>query len=255
LLTTTPRPLDWLKALVADPDCAVVRGRTRDNADNLPAAFLDSIERQYRGTALARQEIDGEIVEDLAGALWTRGVFDRHRVSAVPALVRVVVAVDPPAGSGAASDACGIVAVGLGADGRGYVLADRSVQGVSPDNWARAVVACADEFAADKVVAEVNNGGAMVTAVLQAIDCNLPVKPVHASRGKVARAEPVASLYAQGKVSHVCAMSALEDELCGLIVGGVYTGPGRSPDRADALVWALSELMMERARVPGVRVL
>jgi phage terminase large subunit-like protein len=256
LLTTTPRPLAWLKDLVADPDCAVVRGRTIDNAANLPAAFITSIERQYRGTALARQEIDGEIVEDLAGALWTRATLDQGRIAAAPPLVRVVVAVDPPAGAGAAADACGIVAVGLGADGRGYVLADRSVQGVSPDNWARAVVACADEFAADKVVAEVNNGGAMVTSVLQAIDSRLPVKPVHASRGKVARAEPVASLYAHGRVSHIGALAALEDEMCGLVVGGVYAGPGRSPDRADALVWALTELMLgAKPAGPAVRVI
>jgi phage terminase large subunit-like protein len=256
LLTTTPRPLAWLKDLVTDPDCAVVRGRTTDNAANLPPAYLNAIRKQYDGTALGRQEIDGEIIEDLAGALWTRGELDRHRVAAAPPLVRVVVAVDPPAGSGAASDACGIVAVGLGTDGRGYVLADRSVQGVSPDNWARAVVACADDFNADKVIAEVNNGGDMVIAVLQAINSRLPVKAVHASRGKLARAEPVASLYAQGRVAHVGALAALEDEMCGMIVGGVYAGPGRSPDRADALVWALTELMLgAQPAGPTVRVI
>jgi phage terminase large subunit-like protein len=255
LITTTPRPLRWLKAMIADPACHVVRGRTRDNAANLPLAFLEAVEREYGGTRLGRQELDGEMIEDQLGALWTRAIFEKHRLREVPSLTRIIVAVDPPAGAGENADACGIIAAGLGADGRGYVLGDRSVQGVSPDNWARAVVACADEFAADRVVAEVNNGGAMVEQVLRSVECNLPYKAVHASRGKIARAEPVAALYARGRVSHIGVFPALEDELCAMISGGVYAGPGRSPDRADALVWALSELMLgAKVRVPGVRV-
>lgn len=255
LITTTPRPLPWLKALIADPACYVVRGRTRDNAENLPGAFLEAMTREYGGTRLGRQELDGEMIEDQVGALWTRAMFEKHRVRELPPLVRTVVAVDPPAGAGENADACGIIAAGLGADGRGYVLGDRSVQGVTPDNWARAVIACADEFTADRVVAEVNNGGAMVEQVLRSVESNLPYKALHASRGKIARAEPVAALYARGRVSHIGVFPALEDELCGMISGGVYSGPGRSPDRADALVWALSELMLgAKLRVPGVRV-
>ena len=254
LLTTTPRPLAWLKALIAEPQCLVTRGATFANAANLPASFIAAIVRDYGGTRLGRQEIDGDIVEDLAGALWTRAMFESCRVRTQPPLSRVVIGVDPPAGASAAADACGIVAAGLGSDGRFYVIGDASVQGLAPDGWARAVVGAADRHGADRVVVEVNNGGAMVTSVLQAIDSNLPIKPVHASRGKVARAEPVASLYAAGRVGHAGMFTALEDELCGLIAGGVYAGPGRSPDRADALVWALTELMTTRAAQPGVRV-
>lgn len=248
LLTTTPKPLPWLKALLADAACEVARGGTLDNAENLPNAFVNAVLRDYGGTRLGRQEIDGELIEEVEGALWTRPMFEAHRLRTPPVLVRVVVAVDPPASSGANADCCGIIAVGLGADERGYVLGDRSVQGLTPDNWARAVVAAADDFNADKVIAEVNNGGEMVVQVLRAIDANLAVKAVHAARGKVARAEPVASLYAEGKVSHVGVFPALEDELCGLVVGGTYAGPGRSPDRADALVWALRELMLREQR-------
>lgn len=253
LLTTTPRPLPWLKALLRDAACRVVRGGTLDNADNLPRAFIDAVQRDYGGTRLGRQELDGELIEDIEGALWTRAMIEAARAPTVPALARVVVAVDPPASSGAHADACGIVVAALGSDGRGYVLADRSVQGATPDNWARAVVAAADEFGADRVIAEANNGGAMVVQVLRAVDAALPVKAVHASRGKVARAEPVASLYAAGKVSHVGAFPALEDEMCGLVIGGGYAGPGRSPDRADALVWALTELLLGR-RTDGPRI-
>ena len=175
LLTTTPKPLPWLKALMADAACSVARGRTFDNENNLPRAFIKAVLRDYGGTRLGRQELDGELIEEVEGALWTRATFEDRRVRTAPALVRVVVAVDPPASSGPSADACGIVAVGLGADGRAYVLGDCSVQGASPDNWARAVVAAADTYGADKVVAEVNNGGDMVRSVLNAEDAALPV--------------------------------------------------------------------------------
>jgi len=259
LLTTTPRPLPWLKQLVDDEGRAgaglvVTRGRTYDNAANLPAAFIADVMRDYGGTRLGRQELDGEIIDDIEGALWTRAGFEAHRRREAPALVRTVVAVDPPASAGASADACGIVVAALGADGRGYVLADRSVQGLSPDNWARVVVAAADMFSADRVVAEVNNGGDMVGSVLRTVAPMLPFKPVRAALGKVARAEPVAALYGVGLVSHVGPLPALEDELCGLMTGGGFAGPGRSPDRADALVWALTELMLaKKTAAPGVR--
>ncbi|MFZ4687713.1 MAG: DNA-packaging protein [Polymorphobacter sp.] len=252
LLTTTPLPRAWLKALLAEPGVAVTRGAMHDNAENLPPHLIDMLTRRYGGTAIGRQELGGEIIEDLTGALWTRALFERHRRADVPDCTRIIIGVDPPAGG--AQGVCGIVAVGLAADGRGHVLADASVAGVRPENWARAVVTAAERWGADRVIAEVNNGGDMVTSVLRAIDTALPVLSVRASRGKVARAEPVASLYGEGRVCHVGAFPALEDQLCGFMASGVYAGPGGSPDRADALVWALTALMLgDRMAQPGVR--
>ncbi len=256
VVTTTPRPIRLLKDMLASPGTVVTRGTTRDNVLNLPGAFLQAVEAAYAGTVYGRQELGGELIEDVTGALWHRAGLEAGRVVAAPAMTRVVVAVDPPAGASATSDACGIVVVGLGSDGRAYVLADRSVQGLSPEGWARAVVGAAGDYAADRVVAEVNNGGAMVESVLRGVCAGLPVRSVRASHGKVARAEPVAALYEAGRVSHVGSLPALEDELCGMVVGGAYAGPGRSPDRADALVWALSELMLGgTAARPGMRML
>ena len=242
LLTTTPLPFAWLKALLAEPGTVVTRGRMQDNAANLPAALIATLQQRYGGSAIGRQELDGEIVDDLVGALWTRGLMERQRVVAAPQLSRVVVGVDPPAGG--ANGVCGIVAVGLGVDGVGYVLGDESVEGGPPEGWARAVVAAVDKWTADKVIAEINNGGDMVPSLLRAADSALPVETVRASRGKVARAEPVASLYGNRRIFHVGAFPALEDQLCGLLASGVYAGPGSSPDRADALVWALTALML-----------
>lgn len=209
---------------------------------------------RYGGTRLGRQELDGEMIAEAQGALWTRDMIEGCRVRHVPgALTRVVVAVDPPAS--ADGDACGIIVAGLGGDGRGYVIADASVAGMRPEGWARAVAAAAMVHGADRVVAEANNGGQMVESVLRAAEAALPVRLVHASRGKVARAEPVAALYEAGRVAHRGAFPELEDEMCGLLAGGGYVGPGRSPDRADALVWAMSELMLGKvgeARVRGM---
>ncbi len=254
VLTTTPRPLRWLEALAAPAaGVAVTHGRTVDNV-HLSDAFRMAVLREYGGTRLGRQELHGEFVTDLDGALWTRGLLDRGRVAVAPADGRTVVGVDPPAGMGDKADACGIVVVRLGPDGRGYVVADRSVRGLSPDGWGRAVAAAAQDFDADRVVAEVNNGGAMIEALLRAVEAGLPLTPVHAAIGKVARAEPVAALYETGRVVHAGNFAALEDELCGLLRGGAYAGPGRSPDRADALVWALTELLLGKVRgSPGVR--
>ncbi|WCP14696.1 hypothetical protein sphantq_03145 [Sphingobium sp. AntQ-1] len=256
LATTTPRPVPLVRALVArdGDDLVVTRGRTAENAAHLADGFVDAMTASYGGTRLGRQELDGELIEEVEGALWSRDLIERRRVAHVPgALSRVVVAVDPPASAG--GDACGIVVAGVGGDGRAYVIADASVAGKSPEGWARAVAAAALVHDADKVVAEANNGGAMVESVLRAAEAAMPVKLVHASRGKVARAEPVAALYEAGRVMHRGAFPALEDEMCGLIAGGGYVGPGRSPDRADALVWALSELMLGKrgeARVRGI---
>ena len=251
LVTTTPRNTPLMHKVMTAPGLIETRGRSRDNP-HLPPNFLVAMEAQYGGTRLARQELDGELIEDVVGALWSPAMLDACRVAACPETVRVVVAVDPPAG-GEGGDACGIVAVALGRDGRGYVVEDASVGGLSPEGWARAVALCAARHNADRVIAEKNQGGTMVSSVLLAADAGLPLALVHASSGKVARAEPVATLYELGKVSHVGAFPELERELCGLIVGGGYQGPGRSPDRADALVWALTELLLRKRRAARVR--
>lgn len=257
LVTTTPRPVPLVRRLLADPQVAVTRGATWDNSANLPRSFLDAMTATYGGTRLGRQELEGEMVEAVEGALWSPELIERNRVEAasLPAspYARVVVAVDPPVTGGPEADACGIIVAALGADGHGYVLADRSVQGASPDGWARAVAAAASDFEAERIVAEANNGGDLVALVLRSAGCPAPIKLVRASRGKAARAEPVAALYEQGRVHHIGGLPKLEDELCGLLPGGGYVGPGRSPDRADALVWALTELMLATSAVPRVR--
>lgn len=250
LVTTTPRPNALMRRVMTLPGVIETLGRTRDNA-HLPASFVEAMQGMYGATTLGRQELDGELIEDLTGALWLRAGIERCRVAAAAELVRVVVGVDPPAGTG--GDACGIVVAGLGRDGRGYVLDDASVRGASPERWARAVARATARWHADRVIAEANQGGEMVKSVLLAAECGLPVTLVHATRGKSARAEPVATLYEAGRVSHVGAFAALEDEMCGMIAGGGYEGPGRSPDRADALVWALAELMLGRRGEASVR--
>lgn len=250
LVTTTPRPMPLMRRVMAIPGVVETLGRTADN-EHLPASFFEAMQEMYGASVLGRQELDGELIEDLTGALWSRAGIEACRVAAAPELVRVVIGVDPPAGTG--GDACGIVAVGLGRGGCGYVLDDASVVGASPEGWARAVACAAARWRADRVVAEANQGGAMVKSVLLAADCALPVALVHATRGKSARAEPVATLYEAGRVRHAGAFAALEDEMCGLIVGGGYEGPGRSPDRADALVWALAELMLGRRGMASVK--
>ena len=250
LVTTTPRPSPLMHRVMALAGFVETRGGTHDNpfvADGFAAAM----QGDYGGTRLGRQELEGELLDDVEGALWRREGIEKCRVTAgaAPALVRVVVAVDPPAGGGEGEgDACGIVAAGLGEDGCVYVIEDASVAGASPSRWAAAVADCARRHSADRVIAEKNQGGAMVAEVLKAADPALPLRLVHASRGKSARAEPVALQYESGRVRHLGAFPALEDQLCGMLVAGGYAGPGRSPDCADALVWGVSELLRSRAR-------
>ncbi len=252
MLTTTPLPLPWLKALLAEPGVVVTRGRMADNDRNLPGSFLATLQARFGGTALGRQEIDGEIIESLEGALWSRTLLEQQRRGDLPPMVRTVVGVDPPAGGKAA--VCGIIVAGIDAEGFAWVIEDASVEGPRPEIWARAVVAAFERHMADRVVAEINNGGDMVTALLKSVDAALPVLPVRASKGKVARAEPVASLYGEGRVFHNGSFAALEDQLCGLMLNGNYDGPGGSPDRADALVWAVSALLLGQLRSePTVR--
>ncbi|WP_233999641.1 DNA-packaging protein [Erythrobacter sp. CCH5-A1] len=256
-VTTTPRAVPLVKRLVAQAakgeEVVITHGKTGDNV-RLPDRFLDAVESEYAGTLLARQEMDGELLEDIEGALWTRSLLEQSReAGAVPEAARMVVAVDPPASAN--GDECGIIVAALGVDGITRVMADCSISGASPADWARRVADTAREWNADRVVAEANQGGAMVESVLRAADEMLPVKLVHASRGKVARAEPVAALYSAGRVRHVGVFARLEDQLCGMLVGGTYAGPGGSPDRADALVWALSELLLGRNGRPSVTAL
>jgi phage terminase large subunit-like protein len=252
MVTTTPRAVPLLKRIAKAEGTHVTRGRTEEN-DTLAPGFAAAMRAMYGRSRFGREELDGELIEDVEGALWSRDGIEAARVAEAPAILRCVVGVDPPAGAGAASDACGIVAAGVGADGRGYVLGDHSVQGLGPEGWARAVAAAAEVHGADRVIAEANNGGAMVESVLRAADQRLPLRLVHASRGKSARAEPVAALFEAGRARLAGVFPALEDELCGLLIGGGYEGPGRSPDRADAMVWAMTELMLGAEQRPGVR--
>ncbi|MEY3905539.1 MAG: hypothetical protein RIR59_362 [Pseudomonadota bacterium] len=254
MATTTPRPVPLLRRLVLEKGVAITRGRTADNNMHLPPEYVASVRAAYEGTRWGRQELDGELIEDAAGALWSRDLIERQRVTYAPDLKRIVIGVDPPVSEN--GDACGIVAVGIGADKKAYVLADHSIAGASPERWARAVAAAVDLWQADRVVAEDNQGGNMVETVLRAADLAMPIKRVHASRNKTVRAEPIAALYEARRVFHTTAFPEMEDQMCGLVSGGGYEGPGRSPDRADALVWALTELMLGKAeRTPRVRLL
>jgi len=218
LVTTTPRPIPLLRRILADPATVVSRSRTADNAGNLAPSFLDAVVGRYAGTRLGRQELDGELIEDRADALWTRDALERGRVAVAPELRRIVVAVDPPATSKAGADACGIVAAGLASSGHAYVLADATLARAAPETWAGAALALYHRLSADGLVVEVNQGGEMVTSVLAQVDASVPVTPVRATRGKYLRAEPVSVLYAQGRVHHVGALPALEDELCDFVL-------------------------------------
>ncbi len=248
--TTTPKPVPLIKSLVADASTVITRARTAENEGNLAPGFLSYVQDTYGGTRLGRQELDGELIEDLAGALWTRDILENARCLDAPILDNIVIALDPPASSGAKADACGIVAVGVQADCRtGYVLADASARGLSPLNWAGRAAALAARLGAGMIVAEANQGGEMVRHALETAGCGVPVRLVHAKAGKIARALPVAALYEAGRVVHVGCFPELEDEMCSF--GG--DGFSGSPDRLDALVWGLWALMLDRRSEPRVR--
>jgi predicted phage terminase large subunit-like protein len=240
VVTTTPRPVRLLRQLVAAPGTVVTRGSTYENRAHLAPAFLDQIVRRYEGTRLGRQELDAEILDDVPGALWTRERIELARAKGAPALRRVVVAIDPAASSGEDADETGIIVAGLGEDGHGYVLDDLSGR-LPPHAWAARAVGAYRRHRADRIVAEVNNGGDMVEATVRMVDRSASFKAVRASRGKSVRAEPVAALYEQGRVHHVGCFRELEDQMCAFAADG---DRGTSPDRVDALVWALSELMV-----------
>lgn len=242
VVTTTPRAIPLLKRIMDDRATATSRSRTADNANNLAPSFLAEMQRRYGGTSIGRQELEGEIVMERMTGLWKRAQIDQARLLARPELVRIVVAVDPPVTATSGSDSCGIIVAGLGADKRGYVIADRTIQGRDPATWARAAVAAYRDFAADRIVVEANQGGDLVVQVFKSIDANLPIKKVYATRGKYVRAEPVATLYGEGRVAHVGEFPELERQLCDFAADGL--AEGRSPDRLDALVWAITELML-----------
>jgi phage terminase large subunit-like protein len=250
VVTTTPRPMRLVRVLASSPDyVALSRGRTAENAAHLAPAFLAAIVKRYEGTRLGRQELEAELIEDVPGALWSRALLEREgvRVAVLPELRRIVVAIDPAATSGEASDETGIVVAGVSFDGHGYVLDDLSGHW-TPHQWASRALAAYRARAADRIVGEVNNGGEMVEATLRAIDPVAAFKAVRASRGKVVRAAPVAALYEKGHVHHLGAFPALEDQMCSFT--GARARP--SPDRLDALVWAITELMIEREEAAGL---
>lgn len=242
VVTTTPKPKKLLLDLIKADSTAITRGSTYENRANLAPAFLEQIVAKYEGTRLGRQELNAEVLEDVEGALWKRQQLDDLRVSTHPDLTRVVVAVDPAVTSGDDADETGIIVAGIGSDGHGYVLRDQSGR-FSPDAWARRAVAAFHAASADRLVAEANNGGDLLETVLRTVDRSIPYTKVHASRGKQTRAEPVAALYEQQRVHHVGGFPELEDQLCGWVPGD------KSPDRLDALVWALTFLMLGQGEV------
>jgi predicted phage terminase large subunit-like protein len=244
VVTTTPRSGRLLRSLITDPTVKVTRGTSFDNRANLAPAFFDAIVTRYRGTRLGRQELLAELLDDVPGALWSRDSLERGGVPVAPALARIVVAIDPAASSGETADETGIIVAALGEDGHGYVLDDLSGR-YAPPEWARRAVAAYKSHGADRIVAEANNGGEMIEATLRVIDANVAFRAVHASRGKRVRAEPVAALYEQGRVHHVGRLTALEDQMCAFT--GARAGDGPSPDRVDALVWALTDLMVAQS--------
>ena len=259
--TTTPRAMPLIRRLLKEPGVFVTRGNTNANAANLARGWYRAMRTLYGGTRLGRQELGGEMIEDVEGALWTRNLIEQCRIAAgntgnagptgdagnadnadnAGKLARVVIGVDPPAS--ARGDACGIIVAGLLRDGRLAVLEDASVEKPAPQQWAQAVAAAAARWSAERVIVEANMGGDMVVETLAAADVTLPVKPVHARHGKSRRAEPIALLYEKGRVVHIGAFPKLEDELAGFQIGGGYEGPSRSPDRADAAIWALAALI------------
>ena len=251
LVTTTPRPMPLLEQMMADEWTVTTRGKTSDNI-NLDERTIEILTATYGGTRIGAQELDGELLQDIEGALWTREMIAAGRAS-VPGggFNRIVVGVDPPASKGDKSDACGIVVCGSVGE-RLFVLEDSSVRGLSPEGWSSRVATAAARWNTTLVVAEANNGGEMVKSVLNAADSGLKVRLVHASRGKCARDEPIALRFEKGTAFLAGSFPELEAELCGMIAGGGYEGPGRSPDRADAMVWAMTALSETRSGLPRI---
>lgn len=251
--TTTPRPVPLVRRLLSD-GAVLTHSTTRDNDKFLADGFVESVEATYAGTQLARQELGGELLDEIEGAFWRRRDIDAGRVFIRPIQFEdVIVAVDPPTTSHSDSDACGIIAAGRAfADGFGekcFILADGSARGLAPTDWAARAVSIAGEVGASSIIAEANQGGEMLRTVFDSVGCALPVQLRHAKLSKQARASPVAALYQQGRVSHVGRLDGLEDEMCRFGTEGM----NKSPDRVDALVWAVTVLMIDRAGAPRIR--
>jgi phage terminase large subunit-like protein len=244
VITTTPKPIKLIKDIIRDPATVVTRGSTRDNRGNLAAGFFESIIKKYEGTRIGRQEIEAELLEDVPGALWTRGAIDAYKIKYSEVrwdlFTRIVVAIDPAVTSGEDSDETGIVVAGLAISGHVVILADLTCKG-SPLGWARIAVAAYKKYRADRIVGEVNNGGDLVAANIYAVAPEVSFRAVRASRGKAVRAEPVAALYEQGRVHHVGDFADMEQQMCSFVPGV----SGKSPDRMDALVWAVTELVVD----------
>lgn len=246
VVTTTPKPIPIIRNLLKSPTTAITRGSTYENRANLAEAFFEQIVAQYEGTRLGRQELYAEVLDDVEGALWTRALIDQHRVKVAPELKRIVVAIDPAITASDDSDETGIVVAGLGVDNHGYALDDLSLR-ASPDGWARRAVEAYHARKADRIVAEVNQGGDMVEYTIRTVDPRASIKKVHAARGKQTRAEPIVALYEQGRIHHVGVLPQLEEQMCNWV-------PGMdSPDRMDAAVWAFTELMLGQRSMPPVR--
>lgn len=236
--TTTPRPIPIIKKLVADADTVDVTGSSYENLANLATRYINRVIKKYEGTRLGRQELHGVLLDDAPGALWSRDLLEETRVTKAPDLIRIVVGVDPQGAQGEQNAETGIVAAGLGVDGHGYVLDDATISG-SPDTWGKAAVAQYHKLKADRMIGETNNGGDMVEFTIRTVDSTVSFKQVRASRGKQTRAEPVAALYEQKRIHHVGMFPELEDQQCQWV-----PGDADSPDRMDAVVWALTELML-----------
>jgi len=245
-VTSTPRPIKLLKELIARPDVHVTKGKTADNSSNLAETFLTAIVSRYAGTRLGRQELDGDVLDDVPGALWSRDLLEACRIprGTEPAMRRIVVAIDPAVSVSETSDATGIVVCGLGVDGHGYVLEDLSGK-YSPTQWSRRAIDAYKLHKADRIVAEANQGGAMVESTLRAVDRDVPVRLVHASRGKITRAEPISALFEQHRCHMAGCFPELEDQLCSFEPGTMD-----SPDVLDAAVWALTDLMVGYQAAP-----
>jgi phage terminase large subunit-like protein len=262
IVTTTPRDNPVLVEILGQPDTVVSHAPTEANRANLAPGFIERMQGRHGGTWMGRQELEGELIRERQGALWTRAMIDAGRMPAPASLSRVVVAVDPPVSTGTGADECGIVVAGVQAAGRpqdwqAWVLADLSCQGKSPQGWAEIAAGAYHRFKADRLVVEVNQGGALVEAVMRTVAPQIAYQAVHARIGKRLRAEPVAALYEQGRVHHAELFPALEDQMCGFVAGGDQGSAGRrgaSPDRLDALVWALTELVLEAPDGDGPRV-
>ena len=254
VMTTTPKPIAALKKIIGEKNIEISKANTKANQANLSPAFMKSIYDIYGGTRLGRQELEGEIMDDTPGALWSRALIDRAYCQHIPQFEKIIVAVDPPVTSTARADSCGIIVAGregFGENAKVYILHDGTVQGYTPEGWAQHANNLWQEWDADIILVEVNQGGDMVKSVFRAIGVDPPLSMVYASKGKTARAEPVAALYEQGRVFHTQSFPDLENEMCAL---GSPQSMGKSPDRADALVWAVTDLLLKARNEPRMRV-